>query len=246
MFVGVGLAALIATVGTACTTHAGAAAQVGGTTIETSTMRDIVDRGFAAFEAVPDDLVTRQIEWVELQPFVLTSLVRHELLAAEAERLGVTVSGQDIDAYYQATAIFRFRGVEEFHTSAAAEGIATEDLPLIVENWALESAVTDKLFPDLVARDDLARTAYEAIVQRDKEIPLSFEEARPYLVRFLVADQRTAAMSPVLAEAADREGIAINPRFGVWDRDNLAVVFADGSVATTPAPEPSFDVTAMS
>jgi SurA-like protein len=244
--VGVALAALVATVGAGCTSHAGAAAQVGDTTIETSTLRGVVDRGAEAVESVPAEQAAQQLERPELQRRALTTLVQYQLIAAEAESLGVTVSQQDIDAYYQAYGVLQFGSVDAFLTRAAAVGFAEDDVRTIVETGALEAAITDKLFPDLIATEEAAQAQYDSIVEQVGEIPLPFEEAKPYLQRFLADDQRSAALRPVLVEAADREHISINPRFGVWDDTEFAVVAADGSVATTPGPVPSFDVSALS
>ena len=244
--VGLALAALVATVGTACSSHAGAAAQVGDTTIETSTLRGLVDRGAAAVESVPAEQASQQLQRPELQRRALTTLVQYQLIAAEAESLGVTVSQQDVDAYYQAYGILQFGSVDAFLTRAAAVGFAKEDVRLIIETGALEAAITDKLFPDLLASDEAAQAQYDSVVDQVGEIPLPFEEAKPYLKRFLADEQRSAALRPVLVEAAAREHISINPRFGAWDSKEFAVVAADGSVATTPGPVPSFDVSALS
>lgn len=244
--VGLGLAALVATAGTACSSHAGAAAQVGDTTIETSTLRGVVDRGVAAVESVPAEQAAQQLERVDLQRRALTTLVQYQLIAAEAESLGITVSGQDVDAYYQAYGILQFGSIDAFLTRAAAVGFAADDVRLIMETGALEAAVTDKLFPDLLATDELAKAQYDSVVDQVGEIPLPFEEAKPYLKRFLFDDQRSAALRPVLVDAAAREHISINPRFGVWDSKAFEVAAADGSVATTPGPVPSFDVSTLS
>nr|MDT0664886.1 hypothetical protein [Micromonospora sp. DSM 115978] len=210
------------------------------------TLRDVVDRGVAAVESVPAEEAAQQLGRTELQRRALTTLVQYELIAAEAEDLGVTVSQQDVDAYYQAYGILQFGSVEAFQTRAAAVGFAEADVELIVETGALEMAITDELFPELLAPEDVARSQYDSIVDQVGEIPLPYEEAEPYLQRFLADEQRSAALRPVLVEAADREQISINPRFGAWDSDEFAVVAADGSVATTPGPVPSFDVTTLS
>ncbi|MCK9931581.1 SurA N-terminal domain-containing protein [Frankia sp. Mgl5] len=243
LLAGLGLVVLTGIAGTACTTHAGAAAQVGSSTIETSTVRGIVDRGFEAVSTVPAQQAAQSLDRAELQRRTLTTLVQLQVLESEADRLGVTLSGQDVDAYYQAYAVLQFGSVEAFETRAAAAGFAKEDVGVIVRTGALESAIGDKIAPNTLASVAEARTQYDSIVAQVGKLPLTFEAARPYLQRFLATDQRAVKLRPLLTEAADREHVSINPRFGSWDDKQFAVVSAPGTIATTAAPESALDLT---
>ncbi|MEX5631300.1 SurA N-terminal domain-containing protein [Parafrankia sp. FMc2] len=246
LLAGLGLAVLTGIAGTACTTHAGAAAQVGSSTIETSTVRGIVDRGFEAVESVPAEQAAQSLDRAELQRRTITTLVQLKVLETEAKRLGITLSGQDIDAYYQAYSVLRFGSVEAFETRAAAAGFAREDVDVIVRAGALESAIGDKVAPTTLASPAEARAQYDGIVAQVGDLPLTFEVARPYLQRFLASDQRSARIQPLLEEAATREHISVNPRFGEWDPKQFAVVSAPGTIATTSAPEPALDLSLQS
>lgn len=242
LLAGLGLAALTGIAGTACTTHAGAAAQVGSSAIETSTLRDIVERGVEAVEASAGEQAVLNVNRPMLQRNALTTLVRIELLESEADRLGVSVSDQEVDAYYQAYAVLQAGSVEEFEQQAAGGGYDKEYLSTVVYMFALQSAIVDKVAPDKLASEDEAREYYDTIVDQFGEIPLSFEQSRPYLQRLIPAEDRAAVLLPLLEEAAQREGISINPRFGQWNMEELAVVSADGTIATTPEPAPGIDL----
>jgi hypothetical protein len=246
---GVGLALFAALVGTACTPHAGAAAQVGSQTIETSALRDIVDRGVVAVKSVPEAQGAQGAQTLdrpELQRRALTTLVQKLLLSAEANRRGVSVTEQDVDAYSQAYAILNFGSVATFEKRAAAAGFAAPDIRVIMWSGALEQAIQDKITPDLVASDADVQAQYDHIVAQVGEIPLTLDQARPYLSRFLVGNKRAEKLRPVMVDASTREGVTVNPRFGTWNSKEFAVVAADGSIATTTAPTPTLDTNVLS
>lgn len=253
LLAGVGLVVVVGAAGTACTSHAGAAAQVGSQTIETSDLRGIVDRGLGASDSAlatqgsqSSQGAPQSLDQGELQRRTLTTLVQLRLLSAEAKRLGVSVSGQDVASYYQAYGILNFGSVKAFEQRAAAAGFAQRDVGVIVQSGALESAIGDKISPDLVASDADTRAQYDSIVAQVGKIPLSYQQAKPYLSRFIVSEQRSAKLRPILAQAESKDPISINPRFGRWDTKQFAIVAADGTVASSPAPKPTLDLTTQS
>ncbi|WP_322752654.1 SurA N-terminal domain-containing protein [Frankia sp. Cas3] len=241
---------LVVLTSSACTTHAGSAAQVGDETIETSTLRGIVDRGMAATQAAgpAKDPQTGQaaapIERGDLQRGALTLLVAANLAQQEARQLGVTVTGQDVDSYYQTFGVLQYGSVAAFEKAGAQGGFARDDLRVLIQTDALELAFADRLAPNSVASDADARNFYDQAVARFGPLPLSFGQAKPFLIRKL-STERTAAVEAELRQISQREAILINPRFGVWSASQRAVVAADGSVATTPAPEPLGQTAAM-
>ncbi|TFE33108.1 hypothetical protein E0F15_06360 [Frankia sp. B2] len=247
LLAGVGLLMLV---GTGCTTHAGAAAQVGSQTIGTSQLRGIVDRGLKAAQTVPipqtSQSASQSLNRGELQRRTLTTLVQLELISGEAKRLGISLTGQDIASYYQAYAILQFGSVKAFEQRAAAAGFAQQDVATIVRSGAFESALGDKISPGVLASDADTRAQYDSIVDQIGKIPLSYRQAKPYLARFLVADKRATKARPLLAQAESRDPISINPRFGTWDTKQFAVVAAEGSIASKPAPTPILDLTTRS
>jgi hypothetical protein len=246
LLAGVGLALVAAVAAGGCTTHAGAAAQVGSQSVETSTLRGIVDRGVAAVHTVPAEQAAQALDRPELQRRALTILVQRQLLDVEAARLGLSIDAQDVDAYYQAYGILEFGSVQAFQRRAAAAGFAVEDVRTIMFSGALEQAIQDKIAPTVLASDAEVQAQYDNIVAQAGEIPLTLEQARPYLARFLVGEKRAARMRPLLVDASKREGVAVNPRFGTWDAEQFAVVAADGSIATKTVPEPGLDRSAQS
>ncbi|WP_239334124.1 SurA N-terminal domain-containing protein [Frankia sp. CiP3] len=235
--------ALVVVTSSACTTHAGSAAQVGDEMIQTSTLRGIVDRGMAAVQAAgpAQDAQTGQsaapIERSDLQRQVLTELVQTNLAEQRARQLGVTVTGQDVDAYYQTFGVLRYGSVAGFEKAVAQSGFAREDLQMLVRARALDLALADRLAPNALASDADAREAYDQSVAQFGSLPLSFDQARPFLTR-LLSTERAAAVEAQLRQISQRVNVSINPRFGVWSASQLTVLAAAGSVATTPAPEP--------
>ncbi|WP_101835094.1 SurA N-terminal domain-containing protein [Frankia canadensis] len=250
LLAGVGVAVLVGFAGTACTTHAGAAAQVGSSTIDTSKLRGIVERGLAAASTVPisqsGQSASSALNPPELQRRALTTLVQLNLLTEEAHRRGITLSEGDVAAYYQAYAVLQFGSVRAFEQRAAAAGFDQRDVSVIVRSGALESAISDQISPRLLATDAETRAQYDSIIDQVGRIPLSYAQAKPYLARFIVTDQRSAELRPVLARAEKADPISINPRFGRWDTDQFAIVAADGTIASRPAPTPTIQTTVQS
>lgn len=242
----VGLVALAAA---GCTSHAGAAAQVDDKTIGTATVRGIVDRGmdaYTAFAAAHPDAASQQtpVTRDDLQRRTLGNLVEYQLDLAEARKLGITLSPQEADAYYQSYGIFGSGSVAAFEQAGASAGFAPQDLRTIIRTYALESKIEDKIAPDLVASSADVKSAYSsALTQFNvKSLPLSYQQASPFLARQLMNQQRDAKLRPVLASAAHTNHVSVNPRFGVWSPDDISVLAADGSIATKAVPTPELNL----
>ncbi|EIV95581.1 SurA N-terminal domain-containing protein [Frankia sp. QA3] len=250
LLAGVGFVVLVGTAGTACTTHAGTAAQVGSQPIETSQLRGIVERGLAAADGVPisqsGQTASSALNRTELQRRTLTTLVQLELFSGEAARRGITLSPADIASYHQAYAVLQFGGVRAFEQRAAAVGFAQRDVSVIMRSGALELALGDRVSPNLLATEAETREQYDSIINRFGRIPLTYAQAKPYLARFIVRRERLAKLRPVLAQAEKKDPISINPRFGTWDTGQFTVIAADGTIASRPAPTPMLDLTAQS
>lgn len=250
LIAGVGMAVLVGFAGTACTTHAGAAAQVGPRAIETSQLRGIVERGLAAASTVPvsrsGQSAAGRLDPPELQRRALTTLVQLSLLQDEAHRRGITLSDGQVASYYQAYAVLQFGSVRAFEQRAAAAGFDRQDVSMIVRSGALKSAISDQVSPTLLAGDAETREQYDSIVEQVGRIPLTYAQAKPYLARFIATNQRSAQLRPVLARAEKIDPISINPRFGRWDTGQFAIVAADGTIASRPAPTPTIDLSVQS
>jgi hypothetical protein len=224
----------------ACTTHAGSAAQVGSDRVSVSVLRGLVSRGLSAGNT-KEATTARSgsaLQQDEVQRRQLTFLISTELLQRLADRLSVHVTPQDVDAYRQAFAALQYGGEPGLRTAAAAGGIAPDDLPRYMAEGALELAVQDKVAGNVKATDSEITSAYDQVKQQYPNQPLSLAAARPWLAKFLVSQQRTAVVRTRLTAQANSDGVSVNPRFGRWDRAQLTVAAGDGSVATTPAPGP--------
>jgi hypothetical protein len=224
----------------ACTTHAGAAAQVGSQKIDTSTLRGIVDRGMSAAATAPPPTDSSPIQRSDLQTRTLGELVYLDLLRDEASSLGLSASPADLSAYLQDFGILQFGNMPDFYAAAAQSGISRRDLSLFAERRVLETKIGERLLPDAKASVSDARAFYAQQVAKFNGLPLTFLAVQDFLVHVIVADaQVTPAVQDRLRTLAGRHHIAVNPRFGVWDNKQFDVVTADGSIATKPAPVPS-------
>lgn len=237
----------VAVAATGCTSHAGAAAQVDNGTIDTSTVRSITDLSMDAYDAyaAAHPQVVAQVEAQQgattrdsVQRRVLNTLIRQRLDEAEARKLGITLTPQDFDAYYQATAVTSAGSVSAFEDLVRVYGYAPEDVRGAVRVDAFESKIADKLAPDLVASDTATRSSYDSLLSQlgVKTLPLSYEQLRPFLARQAMSKQRSAKVKPELVKISHELGVSVSPRFGVWSVDDLAVLAQDGSIATTPTP----------
>jgi hypothetical protein len=247
---------LVALVVAGCTSHAGAAAQVDNQTISTATLSGIVDRGIAAYTAFetanPDYIAYLQansqtpLTRDTIQRKWLGILVRERLDEVEAGKLGVTVSDEDVSAFYQAYAVYSGGDIGNFdHEVLPLNGFTPQDARLFMRMLALESTLEDKVAPDLVDTDSNARTVYDALVKQYGTLPLSYAQMRPLLERdgakpessgSSIYNQRWAKLQPLLTQAAKQVGVSVSPRFGVWSVDDMAVLAQSGSIATVPTP----------
>jgi SurA N-terminal domain len=236
-----GALALVGVLGlSACTTHAGAAAQVGSQKIDTSTLRGMVDRGMSAAAAAPPSTDTTPIGRSDLQTRTLGELVYLDLLRDEASSLGVSASAADLSSYLQNFGILQFGAMPAFYDAAAQSGISRQDLALFAERRVLETKVGEKLVPNAVASTGDARAFYDQQVAKFNGLPLTFGAVQDFLVHVIVADTEvTPVVLTKLRGIAGHQHISINPRFGQWDNSQFNVVTADGSIATKPAPAPS-------
>jgi hypothetical protein len=165
MFGLVAAALLVTSAG--CTSRAGAAAVVGGDRIEVSALKGLVERGtntasLQAFSGAEG-----------LQRRELTLLVRRDLTARVAARLGVTVSAQQVGKVGQDFAS-QAGGQKAFEQQVEQSGIAPQDLPAALRDEALRQAIVAKLSKDATTGDTLyaqqlqreAKTARVAISPR--------------------------------------------------------------------------------
>lgn len=227
---------LVALTSAACTTHAGAAAQVGDSTISTATLRGLVDRGSAAVAQNPT--AGQSLDKATLQRQLLSLLVTDRLVARQAEQLGISLDNQQVATYDQAFGVLNFGSVKKFHDQLAAAGVGAKDTDIYVRYAALQEAIEDRISPAPAVDDATLRKQYDAVVAQLGKIPLSYADAKPWIQRFVANQQRSAALKARLVAASKDTTVSISPRFGTWDAAQLGVAAADGSIATKVAPAP--------
>jgi SurA N-terminal domain len=230
-------AALVAVTAAACTSHAGAAAQVGGSTISDSTLRGFAERGVVAVSTNPT--AAGQLNTPDLQRKLLSLLITERLLEREASSLGVSVSPQDVDAYSQAAGAIEAGSLAKLTTQLGAAGLSAQDVPFYLRFGALQEAVEDKLSPAPAVSDATLRQQYDQVVAQYGALSLSFDAAKPWITRFMATDTRSTALANRLASLSHSTTVSVNPRFGTWDASQLGVEAADGSIATRIAPAPT-------
>jgi hypothetical protein len=232
---GLAVAAALGTVAlTGCETKTGVAAFVGTSTVQTSQLGGLVDRGEQAAQAANAN-VSRQ----DIQQFWLDTLIELQLAQQVARAKGIALGPNDTSVFLAHYAPFN-GGPQALQQSAAQIGIAPTDLPTLFQAWTLENALADKLSPTVLAPDSAARQAYQ---QLQSFYPgQTYESLAPDLRRLLVFNQRRTAVLPQLQAEARAIGVRVNPRFGTWNSDRLGVDAPPTDLArpatptTAPAP----------
>jgi parvulin-like peptidyl-prolyl isomerase len=136
----------------------GAAALVGEQRITVDTLQQVVERGLEDPQAQESLGQDRS----EFQRQVLSRLVNRELLAAAAEREGVTVDDGDVDAQLEDFAA-QAGGEEALEAQAAQSGISPQDLQPFLRDVVLEQALGDKLTED----EDVPQEQLQGLYQQN-------------------------------------------------------------------------------
>jgi hypothetical protein len=206
---------------------------VGGTTIETSQLSGLVDRGATAATSVQANVAR-----ADVQQFWLQTLIELQLAQRAAAAQGITLGPTDASVFLARYAPFN-GGLPALQQQAAQIGIAAGDLPTLFRAWVLEDRLADKVAPAVLAPDTAARQAYDQL--KGSYPGQTYEQLAPDLRRLLVFDQRRSAVLPVLQTEARSVGVRVNPRFGTWDIDKLSIGAPPNDLAraATPSPVPS-------
>lgn len=146
------------------TLRAGAAAVVGPDRITTSTVRDVVARGLVDPQAQQSVGADR----TAFERSVLGRLIDHVLVVKAAEKVGVSVSGAEIDGAQDRIAQ-QLGGAEALKAEAAKAGIAPSDLRQTIADIALRDNLGDRLTASIDVPDMALRAAYQqGIAMYDK------------------------------------------------------------------------------
>ena len=163
--VSAGLALLLLTGCGSGAVKPGAAAVVGDERIPVETLTDVVERGLSdpqAAEQLGQDRAGYQRQ-------ALGQLINREVLKVAAEREGVTVDEGEVDAQLEELATAQPGGREALEAQAAQNGIAAQDIPLLVRDALLQQALGDKLTEDEdVPQAELQKLYQDNIAQYDQ------------------------------------------------------------------------------
>ena len=151
-----GLAVLLLSACGSGAVRPGAAALVGDERIPTDRLQQVVERGLAdpqAAEQLGQDRPAFQRQ-------TLSRLINRQVLAAAAEREGVSVDDGDVDAQFEDFAE-QAGGREALEAQAAQNGIAPEDLPAFLRDVVLEQALGDELTADETVPQEQLQSLYQ-------------------------------------------------------------------------------------
>lgn len=214
-----------------CENRTGAAGFVGKTPIETSQLSGYVQRG-----ALAATNAQASVSPQDIQQSWLDTLIRTDLAERVAAEQGITLSQSDVTVFLNRFAPLA-GGLDALTQKVAQGGVAAQDLPAYTREIALENAIADKVAPNVLAPDDYAHQAYDQF--KADYAGLTYEQVGPLIRQVLVLDQRQQAVAPLLQAEARRVGVRVNPRFGTWNIDQLAVGAPPTDLArpaVTPAP----------
>ena len=141
------------------TVRTGAAATVGDDRITTSALDGVVTRGLqdtAAAQKVGADKAAFERD-------ALGRIIQHEIVTAAAAKLGVTVSGADVDSYSRDLdqRIVQSGQGASLKAAASAAGIAPADQRQFFTDLVLKEAIADKLTADLTVPDSILLDGYK-------------------------------------------------------------------------------------
>lgn len=140
------------------TVRAGAAATVGDVRITTSALNGYVARGLqdpSAQQKVGSDKAAFERD-------ALSRILQHDIVTAAAKKLGVTVSGADVDSYISDLdqRIVQSGQGTSLQAAAAAAGIAVPDQRQFFTDLVLKEAIGDKLTESIDVPDRVLQDGY--------------------------------------------------------------------------------------
>jgi parvulin-like peptidyl-prolyl isomerase len=163
---------------TACgTSRPGAAAVVGDERITVDQLHAMANRALDN-----PDAAQKFSDKASFMRRELNQLIEHQLLLAAAKKLDVSITPGDVDKRLDQYAT-QLGGLDKLKQSAAADGVAPEDLRTAVSDLVLGDALADKLTADTVVSTEELQAAYQANIEQ-------FDRASS--AHILVADEKTA------------------------------------------------------
>jgi len=196
----------------------GAAAFVGDERISTDRLQGVVT------SALANDAFAEQVadQRQAFQASVLSRLVRRELLVEAARRLDVSVSQAEIDvtrALIEAQSDPASGGIK---AAAAQSGIPASDLDATLRDLTLESKVGEKLLGEQAeVPPEQVRQAFEQTGLAN--LGYTFETAQAQLRRELLRQQSSPVVGEYLSDLAGKVDVTVNPRFGRFSAQQVAV-----------------------
>lgn len=201
----------------ACQLQPGAAAFVGDTRISDNQVDTIVD---AAVDSSQANLQTSDL--ISLRQQVTSVLVQQALYERAARDAGIAVTDDEVDHAIQQQANQSGGSLEDYLTQQAQRGLTPDLLRVQVRLGLINQELGDKLAEQQDVPTAKLREAYRQynVLQ---QTGLSFGQVKDQLERLVLVQEDITT----LAKNVD---IKINPRYGRFDRSQLAVVPAQNDL----------------
>lgn len=106
------------------------------------------------------------------------------------------------------------------------------------EDAVFDAPVGRVVGPVRTVTDDAAKIEGFEIFKVIERTTVSFADARPQLRRLLLAQQIGERLATYMRALAVEEDVRVNPRFGRWDGQRLAVLPGESGGLSSPAPIP--------
>lgn len=178
-------------------TTAGVAARIGDTTIETSTFSARVARAYA------NEQFAQQQPREEYQRRLLNDLVVSRLVEVAADRLGVTVTDEQVDARVEEV-VASYGGRQAFEQLLPTRGFHPSDVRSVIRTELLQNAVLDKLVENERVTEEQLQAEYR------RQLP-QLDVAR--VSHILVRDPKLAARVAREARAPGADFAALAKRY---------------------------------
>jgi len=196
----------------------GAAAFVGEKRISSDELQGVVTSALSN-EAFAQEVADRRQAF---QASVLSRLVRRELLAEAARRLDVSVSQADIDVTRALIEAQSDPATGGINAAAGRAGIPASELDATLRDLTLEAKVGEKLLGEQAeVPTEQVRQAFEQTGLANEGY--TFETAQAQLRRELLRQQSSQAVGQYLSELASKVKVTVNPRFGRFSAQQVAV-----------------------
>lgn len=211
----------------ACESRAGAAAFVGDTRIGDSRVQDLTDAGLG------DPAVRAGVKSVsEYRGVVLSRLIKHELIARVAAKVGVTATDGEVAQVLSAEQQ-RAGGAQKLEAAIAAAPLG---LPKgQIEPFFRDLILLDKIGAQLTKGQVLTEAELRAFYDQNGGAAVGpYEQIRPQVLQALRRQRAARETEKYVKDFLGQVRVKVNPRYGSFD----AAKFFDAQQAPVLKPSP--------